>query len=314
MQLGRLGPKSLFLLGSVYGVSSARADVTVAVMADKDAMIFATASGSDTGNASGKGPALFAGADGGSRMKRSMVTFDLASAAIPSDATITGASMTLYLAQIAGSGGGTSTGGSYPSRKLRLFRLQDDWGEGPSGSPTSPTVGGTGQGYLAQTGDSTWDYAFYTATPWQNPGGDVVTADVAAVSFEEPFVPGQAFAWSTSEMLSDARNWQTGQTKNYGWMLRSDLETSPTSFLGFWSRDGAEANNLPALAPQLSITYTCPNGDCPDNSGSDVGMSGTDGKTGGGCNSAPTPGSLAPFALVVLWLFRRRVRDVRRAS
>jgi hypothetical protein len=47
------------------------------IPAAHDAMIFGTSAGSDTGNASGKGPAMFAGADGGLGKKRSLVTFDL---------------------------------------------------------------------------------------------------------------------------------------------------------------------------------------------------------------------------------------------
>jgi hypothetical protein len=33
------------------------------------------------------------------------------------------------------------------------------------------------------------------------------------------------------------------------------LEDTPTSFLGFWTKDGAAANNNPAIAPALTISY-----------------------------------------------------------
>ncbi len=317
MQLTSFSRLGISLSLLLLGASSAAADVTVTVSATKDAMIFGTSTGSDTGNASGKGPALFAGADGQSHMKRSLITFDLAAAEIPSDATITGVTMTLFLAQVAGSGpSGDSTGGSYPSRTLRLFRLQGDWGEGPSGSPTSPSVGGTGQGYVRQDGDSSWDYAFYSPTPWQHPGGDVDADDVANVAFEAPYVQSQAFAWSSSGMLSDVRNWQNGQMTNYGWELRSDLEVMPTSFLGFWSKDGAEANGNPALAPQLTITFTGSGGGSNGGTGNDAGTGGSHELSGCGCRSTPTPGTIALFALVGLWIRRRRpaLRDARRGS
>jgi hypothetical protein len=48
-------------------------------------------------------------------------------------------------------------------------------------------------------------------------------------------------------------SWAAGG--NIGWILKSDLETSATSLLGFWSRDGAAANANPAIAPKLTITY-----------------------------------------------------------
>src|SRR5689334_14594360 len=107
-----------FLTLSILPAGSAMASTTVSLPAAKDAMIFGTAAGADTNNASGRGPALFAGADGSSNRKRSMVAFDLSS--IPPTATIESVTMTLYLAQVAGSGGGSS-GGTYPSRTFRLY-------------------------------------------------------------------------------------------------------------------------------------------------------------------------------------------------
>ena len=59
-------------------------------------------------------------------------------------------------------------------------------------------------------------------------------------------------------MVADVQSWVDGTAPNDGWELISDLETSPTSFLGFWSKDGAAANDNPAIAPSLSITYTLP--------------------------------------------------------
>lgn len=233
--------------------ASARADVTVTVAAQKDSMIFGTSANADTGNASGKGPALFAGADGQSNRKRSNIVFDIASAGIPANATIVSVTATLYLAQIAGSGGGGPPG-SYPSRTIRLHRLQQSWGEGTSGSPTSPTVGGTGQGYARVTGDSSWTYAFYSGTSW-TAGGNFNATATASSTFVSPFTLNAAYTWSSAGMVSDVAAWVSGSAVNNGWIIKSDLEGSATSFLGFWSRDGAAANSNPAIAPQLTITY-----------------------------------------------------------
>src|SRR5215470_1319710 len=99
----------------------------VSVGALQDSMIFGTVAGIDTGNASGKGPALFAGADGQGNMKRSLIEFDIGAANIPLGATITGVTMTLYLGQIAGSGGGGGVPPTYPSRTIRLYDLLQSW-------------------------------------------------------------------------------------------------------------------------------------------------------------------------------------------
>jgi len=240
-------------LAVLASASHAFADVTVVVNATKDATIFATTTGADPGTASGKGPGLFAGSDGNSRPKRSLVTFDVASAAIPANATILGVTMTMQLAQIAGQ----SDGSNLPQRTFRLFSVRQNWGEGPSGLPTKATLDGTGQGFTRQIGDSSWSFANFDQSPW-TAGGDVVPTEIAAVTFAAPYVLSQSFTWSTAGMLSDVRGWVAGTVPNNGWQIRNDAEATATSFLAFWSKDGAAVNGNPALAPQLSITYTTP--------------------------------------------------------
>jgi hypothetical protein len=240
----------------------------VTVPALQDATIFGTSAGADTGNASGKGPAMFVGADGSSNRKRSLIEFDVASANIPANATITGVTMTLYLAQVAGSGG-SSGGGSYPSRTIGAYDLLQSWGEGGSGSPTSPGVGGSGQGYARQAGDSTWDYAFYnpadlSSGKWTNGttnlyGGNFAATASATSTFTSFSALNVPFTWSSAGMVADVQAWVGGTSPNDGWLLKSDnLEDSPTSFLGFWTKDGAAANNNPGIAPSLTITYSVP--------------------------------------------------------
>ena len=245
------------------GLASA---ATVTVAALKDAVIFGTSAGADTGNASGNGPGLFAGADGSSNRMRSPIAFDIASANIPSNATINSVTMTLYLGQVAGAGGGS--GGIYPSRTLRLYDVLQNWTEGTNGLATSTTIGGQGQGYAKTTGDTTWDYASYnssdpTTGKWNAAGtnlhgGNVASVESADSTFTSFKTLNAPFTWSSAGMASDVQGWVSGGTPNNGWMLQSDLETSPTSFLGFWSKDGAAANSNPAIAPALTITYSVP--------------------------------------------------------
>lgn len=257
-----------FLLATTCMSGAGLSAATVTVPALKDSVIFGTSAGADTGNASGKGPALFVGADGSGNRKRSLIEFDIASAGIPADATINSVTLTLYLAQVGGAGGGGGGGGTYPSRTIRLFDLLQDWGEGNSGSPTSPGVGGAGQGYPRVAGDSTWDYAFYdpanpAAGTWNANGthlhgGNFAAVQSASSTFTSFATLNAPFTWSSAGMAADVKNWVSGTTPNDGWLIQSDLEGSPTSFLAFWSKDGAAANNNPAIAPSLTIDYSVP--------------------------------------------------------
>ena len=250
---------------ALIGVASFANATTVTVGASKDAMMFGTSAGADTNNASGKGPAMFAGADGSSNIKRSEIEFDLSS--ISSNAVVTNVTMTLFLAQVAGSG--MTGGGNLGPRIFSLYDFQQDWGEGNSGSPTTAGVGGTGQGYPEQNGDSTWDYAFYNSNPalavkWNLNGtnlhgGNFSSTASATSTFNNPFTVNNPYTWSSAGMVADVQNWIDGTAPDYGWLLKSDnLEATPTSFLGFWTKDGAAANNNPAIAPELTITYSTP--------------------------------------------------------
>jgi PEP-CTERM motif len=264
-------------MGLLASAQNSRAAM-VTIGASQDAMIFGTSAGADTGNASGKGPALFAGADGSSNIKRSELEFNIASANIPAGATITGVTMTLFLAQVAGSGGGGGSG-TLSSRVLSLYDMNQPWGEGTSGSPTSAGVGGTGQGFPRVNGDSTWDYAFYNSNPalaikWNSNdlglpgdaspstdlhGGNFSSTASATSTFTSFSTLNAPFTWSSPGIVADVQGWVNGTETNDGWLLKSDNgETTATSFLGFWSKDGAAANNNSAIAPELTITYSVP--------------------------------------------------------
>jgi hypothetical protein len=221
------------------------------VLALHDAMIFGTAL---TAKASGAGPGMFAGADNNGSIKRALVTFDLASAGIPSTAHIQTVTMTLVLGQVAGTGMGGS-GSPYPTRIISVYHLTKAWSEGTSGTPTSKTMTGTAQGYPAATGDVTWIYADDSSSSWTTAGGDYTATAIASKTITFPFPLGTAYTWSSAGMVTDVQNWLSTPSGFHGWIVKSNLEADAQSFLGWWTKDGAAANNNTALRPTLSITW-----------------------------------------------------------
>jgi hypothetical protein len=230
-------------------------------------MIFATSGGADTGNASGKGPGMFAGADGSSNMKRALVLFDLSG--VSPSATVDTVTMSMVVGQVAGSGGGAG-GGAFPTRHIRLYQLNSPnglWTEGNTQSPTSMSIGGTGQGASYSScncSDVSWTHASYSspgAVSWANLGADFTTPDV----FDNPITTFSIGTTSTFfgdgpnsvelSFVATVQDWISNPSHNQGFLIKSDLETMPTSFLGWWTKDGAAANSNSALSPTIEVTY-----------------------------------------------------------
>ena len=113
---------------------------------------------------------MFVGSDGQRNPKRGLIEFDIP-AYVSANAAVTGATLILYLGQVAGSGDGT--GGDQTPRTIRLFDVTTAWAgstNGTTGFP-GPGFGGTGQGFPANIGDATWSFAKYNTIPWSTPGG-----------------------------------------------------------------------------------------------------------------------------------------------
>ena len=114
------------------------------------------------------GPGMFVGADCQGRPKRGLLEFDVP-AYVPSDAIITGATLTLFLGMVAW----TDTGDDQTPRTIRLYDVSTAWtgsSNGNSGFP-GPGFGSTGQGFPANIGDATWNDAKYNTVPWNTRGG-----------------------------------------------------------------------------------------------------------------------------------------------
>lgn len=232
---------------------AAWADVIVNIPAPQDATLF----GDSAAYNSSSGPGMFVGSDGQGRPKRGLIEFDIP-AYVPSDATITSAVLTLYLGQVAGSGGGSS---DQTPRTIRLFDVTTAWAgstNGTTGFP-GPGFGETGVGFPANTGDTTWNYAKYNTVLWNTPGwgGDFVSTESADT------VVGQgvntAYSWgSTARMVSDVQGWLDGTFPNYGWLLANDSEALQTTFLAFYTKEGAVEQSLAQYAPDLVVSYVPP--------------------------------------------------------
>jgi hypothetical protein len=249
--------KALTAAGFVLLAASpaAWADLIVDVPALQDATLF----GGSAVNNSSSGPGMFVGADGQSQPRRGLIEFNIP-AYVPSNATITGATLTLYLGQVAGAGG-SGNGGDQTPRTIRLFDVTTAWAgstNGTTGFP-GPGFGGTGQGFPANIGDATWNNAKYNTITWNTPGGggDFVTTESADTLVGQSV--NSAYSWGpTAQMIADVQGWLDGTLPNYGWLLKNDSETGQTTFRAFYTRDGAIEQGVPQFAPDLVVSFVVP--------------------------------------------------------
>jgi hypothetical protein len=231
------------ILVLLAGSDALRADV-VTIWAAGDNTIFQ----SNVNNSLGAGQALFAGSSGQSSPRRGLIQFDIAGS-IPAGSTITGAQLTLFLNQV-----GT---GSTISPTVRLYRLSNEWGEGTAGSSTNG-ASGVGQGVAAGEGDATWNarhFSVTTPTLWNSAGGDFAATDSAALAIVASTL-NAPYTWqSTPALVADVQSWLNDPSSNFGWILKSDAESTPSSVRGFWTKEASRTGEG-AFVPQLQVSYT----------------------------------------------------------
>ena len=253
----RLGRRQWFcstVAGLALCAMRASAQTVVNLPAVQDATLLG---GSDaTTNNSLADPGMFVGTDGQGNPKRGLLQFNIASN-IPAGATITAVTLQLTVGQVAGSGGGSGGGGS-SAETIGLFDETHAWGQ-PANIAGAKSFGGTGHGAAPQNGDATWNFAFYnstpaSATPWTVAGGNwtASSTDIADAAVTGTLT---SFTWSSPAMIADVQKWLNNPTSNFGWLLKNADETDPTDFRAFWSAQGAAANNAPATAPDLIVTF-----------------------------------------------------------
>lgn len=198
-------------------------------------------------NSNGGGPGIFSGANGMLSPRRGLIEFNI-TGSLPSNSTITGAQLQLTVGQL---GGGSSTG-----RTIGLYTLTSGWGEGTVGASTS--IGGTGQGAAANTGDATWNANHFNVSAWTTAGGDYVSTASATATLSTVSL-NSVFTWSSTGLVADVQNWLNNPTSNDGWDIINAAETTSQSLIAFYSREGQQVAGVTASQlPQLTITYTVP--------------------------------------------------------
>jgi plastocyanin len=212
----------------VHGMMTATVEVsgisTVSFSTHRDNTLYEDPAGALS---NGQGIYLYDGKTGGNLLRRGLIAFDLT--AIPASATITDASLSMFLS--------TMQGGS---EAVSLSKMLQDWGEGASnaGEPG-------GGGAPAAAGDATWLHNFYNLGFWTNPGGDFSPTISASATVE---TVNTIYTWSGSGLLADVRAWVTDPAGNFGWVIRGN-EIDSGSAQRFNS--GENSSN----PPQLTVTY-----------------------------------------------------------
>lgn len=172
------------------------------------------------------------GASGAASARRGLISFDVASANIPSGATILDVVLTMNL--------GISSGGA---TRVSLQKALRNWGEGFSrGSGNEIAAGGQ-----AGAVDPTWLFARYHGIPWKTPGGDF-----AGVSASITVSTKGTYEWSGSGLIADVQSWLDNPMTNFGWFVNS--AEAAGNIKAFLSRSSQNA----ALRPSLEITYENP--------------------------------------------------------
>ncbi len=205
---------------------------TVVITASKDAFIISDTGADDNAGAEG---GLAAGRTNVPDTRRALIAFDVVGS-IPAGATIVEASMTIPVI-LSPTNGVNST--------FSLHRVTTDWTEGTK-------TGNSGN--TATTGEVTWNSAKHATTAWTTPGGDFNAMASSSTLITQ--LLGN-YTWnSTPPMIADVQSWLDSASTNYGWVLKSDNETTPKTARLFGSIEEdspAIPNNAPAT---LTVSYT----------------------------------------------------------
>jgi hypothetical protein len=211
----------LLVFAALRGVTVAD---TVSLLPQKDNTLYQDPKGFLS---NGQGIYFFAGRTGAMTLRRGLVAFDLTS--VPSNATITAVTLSLYLSKTHGG-----------SASISVSKVLRDWGEGASdaGEPG-------GAGVQSETNDATWIHTFYNTVFWTTPGGDFSPTSSATTTVN---AVNTTYTWSGSGLVADVQAWVSDPASNFGWVIRGNEITNGKAQR---FNTGENTNN----PPQLVVTY-----------------------------------------------------------
>jgi len=222
-------PKTLiaFLLFTAMA-SASWGETTVYLLPSKDNTIF---DDQPSQASNGQGIYLYAGLNSLNSNRRGLIAFDLT--AIPANATVTAASLSMFLAE----------NGFLSEEVISLSKVGRDWGEGASNAGTSGFASGQ-----AQSGDATWVHNFFNTSFWASPGGDFTATPSAntLVSYQNA-----SYIWSSAGLVADVQSWISDPSTNFGWVILGD-EFDQGNGQRFGTREHS------TNPPQLAVTYQVP--------------------------------------------------------
>jgi len=202
-----------------------------------------------TTNSMGAAPWFSSGTTQNGPRARGLLKFDPA-AEIPAGAKIISAELRLSVTRVPGE--------PHPESVFTVRRLFVPWGEGtnPEGSLFP------GWGNPAQAGDATWTHRFWdTTNTWAAPGG-LEGVDYSATASSVRLI-GEIDRYAfeaTSEAAADVQFWLDHRELNFGWLLKTEAESTRFTARRFGSRELEDPFESPELVveylPPLRITNT----------------------------------------------------------
>ncbi len=297
----RIASNRQLLIGLVLELAcaaTAAAD-TVLLQPRKDNTLY-----SESQNTNGGGQGLFVGTTVNNDYRRSIISFDVASA-VPAGSTIESATLTLHTSR--------STFSAQPV-VIHLHRCLAPWGEG-----TVVGIRGEGFGGPPGPGDATWSFNAFGSSSWATPGGDHAASSsgttlvLTALDF---------YTWPSSPgIVADVQSWLDSPQANFGWVVISEQEAARVvTAKRFDSRDdggcntGCDAGVGDAGVGDAGVTDAGRSDAGLDDAGGEDPVASLPDRTisefGAGCQAAP--GSFLAIVALALLALRRLPRSAQR--
>jgi len=167
-------------------------------------------------------------------ISRALLRFEVASQ-VPSTATVISVTLTVRVTRTPLIGGVDSTFG--------LHKVLQPWGEGAKAG--DPNVGES-----ATDGEATWNARQHPSVLWASPGGGP-GIDYAAGASASTFIAGITnYTFASTNLVADVQSWLNSSNSNFGWVLISSDEATPTTVRRFGSREAG------TNGPSLLVEYT----------------------------------------------------------